>query len=343
MTALPRLPAMWRVLREANLEAIRREAERPFEVFILAEALPDAVALCALLTGEPDRACHPWLHSVAAAEGGGLPAGAPDAAVLVSRAADLGPILDLTRDALREAGVPVVTVAVGLHGATDGVVRPGEAARAAVSALNAAGLPAIARALLSAVRPGVRLSLARQLPPLRPTLFTDLIEETAKANALYSFTAGMAEAVPVVGAPLNLADIVVLTKNQLVMSYKIALAAGKKGTPRVLLGEVFGVIGGGLLFRQGARQLVGLIPVVGIAPKVAVAYAGTWAIGRAVAAWAADGRRLSPAAVRGFYREARGRGKEIAVAIVAQARRTRRPGWLRRGRKRGAAPVGSEG
>ena len=54
------------------------------------------------------------------------------------------------------------------------------------------------------------------------------------------------------------------------MSYRIALASGKKGTPRELVGEVLGVIGGGFLFRQGARQLVGLIPVAGIAPKVAV-------------------------------------------------------------------------
>jgi hypothetical protein len=48
------------------------------------------------------------------------------------------------------------------------------------------------------------------------------------------------------------------------------------------------VIGGGFLFRQLARELVGLIPIAGVAPKVAVAYAGTWAIGRAVGMWAGD-------------------------------------------------------
>ena len=34
---------------------------------------------------------------------------------------------------------------------------------------------------------------------------------------------------PVLNAPLNLADVVVLTKNQLLMSYRVALAAGKRG------------------------------------------------------------------------------------------------------------------
>src|SRR2546428_13730087 len=129
----------------------------------------------------------------------------------------------------------------------------------------------------------MRLALARHLVPLREPLFSELIEETARTNAMYALTTGLAETVPVLDVPLNLADIVVLTKNQLVMSYKIALASGKSGSPRHMIGEVLGVVGGAFLFRQGARQLIGLIPLAGIAPKVVVAYAGTQAIGRAVA------------------------------------------------------------
>jgi hypothetical protein len=94
------------------------------------------------------------------------------------------------------------------------------------------------------------------------------------------------------------------------------------------------VIGGGFLFRQGARQLVGLIPVVGIVPKVAVAYAGTLAIGRAVVAWAAHGQALEPGAIKKLYRQALSRGKEVAQALVVQAReRAPRRRWLRRRRE----------
>jgi len=105
--------------------------------------------------------------------------------------------------------------------------------------------------------------------------------------------------------------MVVLSKNQLLMSYRIALAAGKKAEPRELLGELVGVLGGGLLFRQIARQLVGLLPVIGIVPKVAVAYGGTWAIGRAVVLWTTDGRILSAAGLRKLSREGLARGRQV--------------------------------
>ena len=65
-----------------------------------------------------------------------------------------------------------------------------------------------------------------------------------------------------------------------------------------MVGEVLGILGGGLLFRQIARELVGLIPVAGLPLKIAVAYSGTWAIGRAMAMWAADGRAVTTDAVR---------------------------------------------
>src|SRR5262249_40228715 len=175
-----------------------------------------------------------------------------------------------------------------------------------------------------------RLALARHLTPLPEPLVTELIAETAKTNAFYALSAGVAEVVPILDVPLNVADIVILTKNQLVMSYRIALASGKKGAPREVVGEVLGVIGGGFLFRQGARQLVGLIPVVGLVPKVAVAYAGTLAIGKAVAAWATYGVPLEREVVWTLYRQALARGRAVAQALVARARSRgpRRP-WLR--------------
>jgi hypothetical protein len=73
-----------------------------------------------------------------------------------------------------------------------------------------------------------------------------------------------------------------------------------------------------------------LIPVAGIVPKVAVAYAGTLAIGKAVVAWAAYGAALEPGAVKKFYRQALSRGKDMAQVLGAQARkRAPRRRWLR--------------
>jgi hypothetical protein len=99
-----------------------------------------------------------------------------------------------------------------------------------------------------------------------------------------------------------------------------------------LIGEILGVLGGGLLFRQLARQLVGLIPVVGLVPKVAIAYGGTWAIGRAVVLWATEGREVSQDLVRSLSNEGLQRGRTVAARLVEQARaRTGRVGrrWER--------------
>jgi uncharacterized protein (DUF697 family) len=336
MTSVLKVPHLWRTLKEADLAAIRRDADRRFEVLVVAEDAGEAAMLARVLTGA-DRA-HPWLTPATPDEARERSAAAGlDAAILVSPREDLQPALAAARDALARAGVPLVTVVAGAATATAAVVRPGETGRAVVPVLDASGRPALAEALVAAFDPTLRLALARQLPPLRPATFTALIDETAKANATYALTTGLAEVVPILDLPLNVADMVVLTKNQLVMSYKIALACGKKGTPRELVGEVVGVIGGGFLFRQAARQLIGLVPVAGIVPKVAMAYAGTWAVGRAVAAWASEGRKLTPAAVRRFYREAWGRGKTVARAMAAQARKARpKRSWFRR--KRPPAP-----
>jgi uncharacterized protein (DUF697 family) len=168
--------------------------------------------------------------------------------------------------------------------------------------------------------------MARQLPALRPAAFDVLTDETARANAAYALTMGLAETVPLLGAPLNLADMVVLTKNQLVMAYRIALAAGKTGAARDLVGELVSVIGGGFLFRQVGRQLVGLVPVIGLVPKVAVAYAGTLAIARAVVVWATEGHRLGPAAIKRVYHEAWERARAVAQSLVRRSRRGEEPG-----------------
>jgi uncharacterized protein (DUF697 family) len=320
---VPKLPDVWRVLREVDLEAIRGDSERSFRAQLAAEDLADAESAAALLSGALGER-HPWLATSGLAPLPAVPGGASarDVAVLVTRVPELGARLSILAAELQGQRVPVVTLVVGAAGPLAGVVRPGEAARAAVASLDAAAVPALAQALLSGAPVGLRLALARQLPPLRPAFVAALVEETARANALYALGTGVAETVPLLNVPLNLADIVVLTKNQLVMSYRIALAAGKRGRPRDVLGEVMGVIGGGFLFRQLARELVGLIPVAGVAPKVAVAYAGTWAIGRAVSVWAGGGVTPSAASIKRYYAEAVERGREVAVALAGQAKRT---------------------
>ena len=65
---------------------------------------------------------------------------------------------------------------------------------------------------------------------------------------------------------------------------------------------------------------MGLIPVVGLLPKVAVAYAGTWVIGRTVFLWATEGEQLAASEVRRFYEEALARGQALAERLIARVR-----------------------
>jgi uncharacterized protein (DUF697 family) len=322
VTSILKLPDIWRVIREVDLESLRREAEGRFRLVVLADSVPEAEAMAVLMSA--DDIPHPWIEAGTPSEldpeGGGL--ATIGAAVVVTASAALSPALALAVESLAEAHVPIVTVVYGSTRDVDGLVRGDEARRVRVSGLGASALAPVAAALVGAAPAGLRLALARQLPPLRDAVFDVLIDETAKANATYAFTAGMAEVVPVLDVPLNIADTLILTKNQLLMGYKIALGAGKSGRARDVVGEVLGVIGGGFLFRQAARQLVGLIPVVGIVPKVAIAYTGTWAIGRAVVAWATEGRRLSPKALGRLSRDAAGRGRAFARGLVGSRRRS---------------------
>ena len=191
----------------------------------------------------------------------------------------------------------LVTVAVGERPRRDGTVHDRRRRRRAspIDRLDDDGLPPRRRRRCSASWNRTGASAWRgSFPALRPKVFNALIEETARANAGYAFSTGLAEIVPILDIPLNIGDIVVLTKNQLMMSYRIALAAGKTGEPRELIGEIVGVLGGGLLFRQ-ARATAGRARSRRSAcvPKVAVAYGGTWAIGRAVVLWATGGGTLT--------------------------------------------------
>jgi len=309
-----RIATIWRVIRDVDLEGIRASALAPFEIRVAADDPGDAGAVARLLN--PPSGAHPW---IVAAEPRTMPPASGQnvtAALLVSRGIALSDELLHARETLAAAGIPVITIVAGHTGPAASARGAGERTRVAVPALDEGALVPIAAALLGAVGGDVRLAVARQLPAVRPVLFETLIHETAWANASFAFTTGLAEAVPVLTAPLNVGDMIVLTKNQLMLGYRIVLASGRSGEPRKLIGEIVGVLGGGLLFRQIARQLVGLIPVAGIVPKVAVAYSGTWAIGRALAAWANEGRTITRDLVRSYSAEAMGRGRAIAERLL---------------------------
>ena len=318
------LTRVWRILKEVDLEAIRREAGRRLRILVIGEDTADADALAIRLAeggGDPTR----WLTAIdaplaapaagAAAEPAGPVVDGPDVVITVLRSSGQSDAMKAARHVWASRRVRLLTVVVGGSEGAGSVTTEGDTARVAVAGLDAEGIQCVVDGLVGIVEPDRRIALARQIPLTRPKVFNALIEETARTNAGYSFSTGLAEVVPILDIPLNIGDMLVLTKNQLMMSYRIALAAGKTGRPREMIAEIVGVLGGGLVFRQLARQLVGLVPVIGIVPKVAVAYGGTWAIGKAVVAWATGGGRLSADRLKQLSREGMARGRKVAQAF----------------------------
>ncbi len=341
MRSLP-LRSIWQIVSEINLAEIQREIETHFHLLIAADQEPDAEEAATHLSSPSADYVDPWItvtdssgsgllsHSTeivprasatrAASTESSLPT--PDCALLVSTQLDLSPALRSLQQALAARSIPSLIVVVGPDAkrADSAITRRGEHVRVAIPDWSEKSVARVAAALVQIVPPALRLPLARRLPPLRPAALNMLIQETSQVNASYSFTTGLGETVPGLNFVLGAGDAIVLTKNQLMMAYKIALVSGKSGSPQQLLGEIVGVLGGGFLFRQLARQMSGLIPVWGIVPKVAVAYAGTWAIGRAVTVWATEGRKVTPELMSGHYRDALEQGRQAAQRIVDNAR-----------------------
>lgn len=315
---------VWRILRDVNLEAIRASAEARFVLPIVADDQDTADAVRALLSDTPAHPPHPWLIASRASEGlSPLPV-RPLFAILVSRTPTLSTALLAMRTSFVHNEVGVITVIVG-DAAVSATPAAEERARVLTPSVDSKLGRDLARVLNSHAGPDWRLALARQLHLLRDPVLATIIEDTAQANAGYALASGLAEVVPVLSVPMSFGDMVVLTKNQLVMSYRVALACGMDGEPRRLIPEILGVLGGGLLFRQAARQLIGLIPVLGIAPKVAIAYGGTYAIGRAIAGWASEGREVSAEVVQHFSREGLERSRDVARTLIERARAEGRP------------------
>ncbi len=173
--------------------------------------------------------------------------------------------------------------------------------------------------ILLELMPEQHLALGRQLPLFRVPIAHHLINETCISNAAYSLSTGIAEVVPVLDIPLNVTDLVVLTKAQAFLVYKLGLNFGFSTHWQDYVAEFGSVIGGGFVWRQMARTLVGLIPVWGIVPKVAVAYAGTYVVGQVVLQWYLTGRQLNSRQIREIYIQALDRGRIYARGLVEKA------------------------
>jgi len=126
-----------------------------------------------------------------------------------------------------------------------------------------------------------RIALAHNFAFMRRAVAEEAVRVTAWQNALV----GTVAVIPGADMPL-------MTANQAKMLLQIAAAYGEPlGTER--LKDLAAVVGAGFAFRTVARQVVGLVPVLGWAVKGSFAYGGTIAMGKAAIAYFEQGADLT--------------------------------------------------
>jgi uncharacterized protein (DUF697 family) len=280
----------WKVVKEVSTQPLRQEAERPYLLGIAGS--PSFVAAVVDELVGPGATPQERLLAEARLVRAPAPAGVEGAAAL-SRC-------DL--------------VLAGEDAPEPARIRPAE-----VIALVD---PALAPQLLLERRPDWLLALGRHLPGLRPRVAERIIQNFSKVNAEYALVSAVPQAVPGLAPLFPVAvpmDIVILTKNQVMMVLRLAAAFGRTPEPRARLREIGPVIGTAFGWRALARELAGLVPGgVGIALKATIAYTGTFATGRAAVFYYQMGRPPTRIEMRGIRRE----GTRRARTAVREALET---------------------
>ncbi len=151
------------------------------------------------------------------------------------------------------------------------------------------------------------IAIGRYVPAMKGACAHRAIVETSTVNAQFALVSNIPTLIPLVGNVLAVgADFIVLTKNQLMLIFKLAAINGRDLDSRWrIYSEMIPVVGAGLAWRTVAREVVTLLPLaIGTVPKVAIAFAGTWAIGEAAQVYYERGEKLNREQMRALYSQA---------------------------------------
>lgn len=327
LSVLTNIPNIWKNIKEMDLRPLREQALRIVKIAIIGAPGAGRAELARQIRSDPAHGNMETQSPLLVADLDAFQqAESADLIILAVRGEEEDHIRDALKGGWRSAGKKMLLFvnqsspqAGALPGAWEGL----GARRVIYGPLDDVNF--LRRELAPAViemLPEQLMALGRYFPLFREPIARKLINDTCISNATYAISTGLAEMVPVLDIPLNVADLFVLSKAQAFLVYKLGLTLGLSTEWRDYVAEFGSVLGGGFLWRQLARSLVGLIPAWGIVPKVAVAYAGTYVVGNAVLQWYLTGRHITRKQMNELYTQAFARGKNIAADLL---RRVPRP------------------
>lgn len=274
---------VWSIIRELSLDEIRDQALDPPSMLILSDDREMAERIAANLTGLE----YSGYVTIRRLDEGRLPVDGFDAVVIYDpqAGAESKVLLDRLRSSDKKiAAAPFLST----DPADERALR-------------------LVRAKLVSGNPDRSVALGRYFPEFRAAAIKQINDETSMANAQFSLLSNVPTVVPILGSIATVgADFFVLTKNQLLLIFKIAAIHGEDlHDSQRIFREMVPVVGAGFFWRTVAREAAALVPFMGGAvPKVAIAYTGTMAIGKAADYFYSEGEKPSKEMMKGFYQQA---------------------------------------
>lgn len=174
----------------------------------------------------------------------------------------------------------------------------------------------------------IRLEILEMLPDMAPSFgryhetwrkaaVQAIIDQNSRANAQFALVSNIPAVVPFLGGLISAsADLLVLTKNQVMMCYKIAAAHNQDlSNQMAIVRELTPVVGVGFLWRTAARQAATFVPfAAGTIPKVAIAFAGTLTMGKAAEYYYQYGSKPSRSQLDKFKSQALELANKLPIA-----------------------------
>jgi uncharacterized protein (DUF697 family) len=221
------------------------------------------------------------------------------------------PILALTLD---PSGTPSGPTTVPVHSTVGDYV---------VNAITKDGLKGRVFTHMVDASKGVEIAVGRRLPPLREAVAAKLTRDAANNALKVALASALVDHIPVVGVVLgafaSAGDMVAITGLQMMLLLHIEATYGKDPDVQRMW-KLLPVIGGGFGWRTLARELVGFVPVAGVAIKGAIAYAGTIVVGESVTFFLEHGSHMSKAQAAQLYDRTKADALRYARGLIARLR-----------------------
>jgi uncharacterized protein (DUF697 family) len=225
--------------------------------------------------------------------------------------------------------VPILAVTVDPQRVPAGPAAPpapGAWAEYVVPSLDVQGLHGRFFAHLVECAAGVEIAVGRNLPVLRETVAAKLTRDAANNALKVALASAVVDHIPFVGLVLgafaSAGDMVAITGIQVMLMLHIEAAYGRDPD----LGrtwQLLPIIGGGFGWRTLARELVGFVPIAGIAIKGAIAYAGTIVVGEGVTFFHEHGDYMTKGQAAALYERTKADAMRTARDLVGKLRKKR--------------------